>query len=135
MKIAMTLLKITVFVIVVYFVGMKLYGVGYNLFYEKSMEKGQGTEIIFEIKHGDNVKTIAENLYNAKLIDDKLAFEFRAKIYKTNFKANTYVLNTNLTIKNMLDIFDSPTSENLLKETEDNVYQLSPEGEEVETSE
>lgn len=138
---AIFFVKLAIFCVVIYLIGIRLFDFGHKLFYEKAMSDGDGETIVFEIKKGDTVEEIAENLKNAGLIDDTLVFKFRAKIYETNFTPNIYNLNTNMTPKNILDIFDSPTGEYIKDiESENDVYQLSPEDEgegveEVETSE
>ena len=125
--------KLAVFCVVIYLIGMKLFDFGHRLFYERALEEGDGRVIAFEVKQGDTAEEIAKNLEKAGLIDDTLAFRFRAKIYETNFTPNIYNLNTNMTIKNMLDVFDSPTSDYINETTEANeVYQLSPEDDSFE---
>lgn len=137
MKIAKFFVRLAIFVVVMYFLGMKLFDFGYRLFYERAISDGEGKEIVFEIKSDDSVDTIAKNLKEAGLIDDTLAFKFRAKIYKTNFNPNVYNLKTSMTIKNMLDIFDEPSQDDIAVTIESvDVYQLSPEDEgEVEAEE
>ena len=139
MKLATFFVKLAVFFVVIYLIGIRLFDFGHRLFYEKSLTSEEdATQVVFEIKQEDTVDTIAENLEKSGLIDDKLAFKFRAKIYKTIFNPNVYNLNTSMTIKNMLDIFDSPTSENIVIETSaGEVYQLASEedDESVEQSE
>lgn len=127
-NIAKVFVKIAIFFVVVYLLGMQLFNLGYRLFYERAISEGEGKEVVFEIKSDDTVDMIADKLEEAGLIDDKLAFKFRSKIYKTRFTPNTYNLKTTMTIKNMLDIFDSPSNENIVTtlSTED-VFQLSPE--------
>lgn len=120
--------KLAIFCVVIYLIGIRLFDFGHRLFYEKAMSDGDGEVVVFEVKSGETAEEIAENLEKAGLIDDKIAFRFRAKIYETNFTPNVYNLNTNMTIKNILDIFDSPSSENINETVAgDEVYQLSPE--------
>ena len=127
-KVAKVFVKLAIFFIIIYLLGMQLFNLGHRLFYERAVTEGDGEEIVFEIKNSETVDDIADNLEKAGLIDDKLAFKFRAKIYKTEFNPNVYNLKTSMTIKNMLDIFDSPTADDIVAtlSTED-VYQLSPE--------
>ena len=125
--------KLAIFCVVIYLIGMKLFDFGHRLFYERAVSDGDGEVVVFEIKEGETAEEIAKNLEKAGLIDDTLAFKFRAKIYETNFTPNVYNLKTNMTIKNMLDVFDRPTSDYLTETSETNeVYQLSPEGDEYE---
>ena len=137
-RIAKFFVKLAIFVVGIYLIGIRLFNFGYRLFYERAVDEGEGKEIVFEIKSDDSVDTIANNLKNAGLIDDTLAFKFRAKIYKTNFNPNVYNLKTSMTIKNMLDIFDEPSQDDIATTMESiDVYQLSPEDEgdvEEETS-
>lgn len=127
-KVAKFFVKLAIFFVVIYLIGMQLFKFGYKLFYESPAAEGDGEEVVFEIKNDDDVDTIADNLEKAGLINDKFVFKFRAKIYKTDFTPNVYNLKTSMTIKNMLDIFDSPTADVIVttQSTED-VFQLSPE--------
>ena len=128
MKLAKFFVKLAIFCVIIYFIGIRLFNFGYKLFYESAMSKDNGEEVVFEIKDSDTVEDIADNLKNAGLIDDPLVFKFRAKIYKTNFTPNVYNLKTSMTIKNMLDIFDNPSEENIvIKSDAVDIYQLSPE--------
>lgn len=135
MKLATFFIKLAVFFVVIYLIGIRLFDFGHRLFYERSLtSEEEARQVTFEIKQEDTVDTIAENLEKAGLIDDKLVFKFRSKIYKTNFNPNIYILNTGMTIKNMLDVFDSPTSENIVIETSNgNVYQLASEEDDEES--
>lgn len=131
-KLAKFFVKLAIFFVVIYLIGVRLFDFGYKLFYEKAMADGEGQEVVFEIKNGDTVDDIAENLKSAGLIDDPFIFKFRSKIYKTNFTPNVYNLRTSMTIKNMLDIFDEQEQEYIVSTTESfDVYQLSPEEDEV----
>ena len=134
-KLATFFIKLAVFFIVIYLIGIRLFDFGHRLFYEKSMTSEENaTQVNFEIKKDNTVNNIADNLNKVRLIDDKLAFKFRAKIYKTVFNPNVYNLNTGMTIKNMLDVFDSPTSENIIIETgSGDVYQLASEEDDIES--
>ena len=133
-KVAKFFVKLAIFFVVIYLIGIRLYSFGYKLFYEKAMTDGEGKEVVFEIKDNDTVDNIADNLKTAGLIDDTFVFKFRAKIYKTNFTPNVYNLKTSMTIKNMLDIFDNPSGDDIvLRSATEDIYQLSPEdNEEVE---
>ena len=126
-KLATFCVKLALFCIVIYLIGMRLFHFGHRLFYERALDE-EGKQVVFEIKEGDTVEVIADNLEEAGLIDDKLVFRFRAKIYETNFTPNIYNLDTSMTIKNMLDIFDSPTSDYVVNTSETgDVYQLPSE--------
>lgn len=110
MKFAKKVLLFSVIVIITYFLGMKLFAMGRQLFYEYSVDSKPGVDIEFTIEKGDTLDDIADNLYDLGLIDNTTIFKFRAKGYKINFTPNTYKLNTSMTIKNMLTIFDKNLS-------------------------
>lgn len=132
MKISKIALKIAVYIVVVSLVGSVVFNYGFKLFYEDAVDANDKNPIAFTINLGDDVDTIADNLYDQGLIKDKFVFKFRAMFYDTNFFANTYELNKSMTIKDMLDIFDNVNSINVLettKETEEEVYQLASENE------
>ena len=132
MKISKIALKIAVYIVVVSLIGGVVFNYGFKLFYEEAIDSNDKNPIVFTINLGDDVDTIAENLYNVGLIEDKFVFKFRSMFYDTNFCANTYELNKSMTIKDMLDIFDNANSANVVestKETEEEVYQLASENE------
>lgn len=132
MKISKIALKIAVYIVVVSLIGGVVFNYGFKLFYEEAIDSNDKNPIVFTINLGDDVDTIAENLYNVGLIEDKFVFKFRSMFYDTNFFANTYELNKSMTIKDMLDIFDNANSANVVestKETEEEVYQLASENE------
>ncbi len=136
MGIAKFFVKVAIFFVVIYLIGIRLFDFGHRLFYERAVDPENDKDIVFEIKQNETVDEIATNLENAGLIDDTLAFKFRAKIYKTNFTPNIYNLKTSMTIKNMLDIFDSPSEDYVVMTSENaEVYQLSPEDDVVEEDE
>ena len=132
MKISKIALKIAVYIVVVSLIGGVVFNYGFKLFYEEAIDSNDKNPIVFTINLGDDVDTIAENLYNVGLIEDKFVFKFISMFYDTNFFANTYELNKSMTIKDMLDIFDNANSANVVestKETEEEVYQLASENE------
>lgn len=131
MRLAKFFVKLAIFCVIIYILGIRLFNFGHRLFYEKAMNIENPTEVTFEIAKGDDASSIAKNLKKAGLIDDELAFVFRSKIYKTNFKPNTYSLKTSMTIKNILDIFDNPESDAIIKAEQD-VYELPAEHDEEE---
>ena len=133
-KISKQIFKFAIYVLIVFFIGVKLFNFGIRLFYERAVDTENEKNIDFIINNGDDVKTIANNLYSVGLIDDTLAFRFRAYIYKIKFTPNVYSLKSTMTIKNMLDIFDDNdhieiTTTNISNESEEEQYELSPEDE------
>lgn len=135
MKIALFFVKLAIWCVVIYAIGIQLFNFGNRLFREKALSDTKTESIEFTINESDDAKNIASRLLEKGLIDDTLAFEFRAKIYKTKFNPNTYSLDKSMTIKNMLDIFDEQDENYIVNKVEadsqDEAYQLSPEDQEV----
>lgn len=110
MKFAKFILKFTIYIIVVFLIGSQLFRFGDRLFYERAIDEENPRTVEFVIAENDKMEDVAKKLFNSGLIDDELAFKFRAYIYKTNITPGTYTLDTTMTIKNMLDIFDDAES-------------------------
>ena len=110
MRFAKKVLFFSVIVIITYFLGMRLFNIGRMLFFEYSIDNKPGVDVEFTITKEDNLDSIAEKLYDDGLIDNTTIFKFRAIGYKTTFTPNTYKLNTSMTIKNILTIFDKNIS-------------------------
>lgn len=110
MRFAKKVLFFSVIVIITYFLGMRLFNIGRMLFFEYSIDNKPGTDVEFTITKDDDLDSIAEKLYDDGLIDNTTIFKFRAIGYKTTFTPNTYKLNTSMTIKNILTIFDKNIS-------------------------
>ncbi|MCQ2609241.1 MAG: endolytic transglycosylase MltG [Lachnospiraceae bacterium] len=135
MKIALFFVKLAIWCVVIYAIGIQLFNFGNRLFRERALSDTKTESIEFTIKENDDAKSIANRLFEKGLIDDTLAFEFRAKIYKTKFNPNTYSLDKSMTIKNMLDIFDEQDENHIVNkadaDNQDEAYQLSPEDQEI----
>lgn len=132
MKISKITLKIALYIVIVSLIGGVVFNFGFKLFYEEAIDENDKNPITFTINLGDDVDTIADNLYNAGLINDKFVFKFRSILYDTNFFANSYELNKSMTIRDMLDIFDNANSQNVIEttqQTEEEIYQLASENE------
>ena len=107
MRVAKFFVKLTIYIVVIFLIGSQLFKFGNRLFYERAMDEENPKTIEFVIAESDTTEDIAKKLVNVGLIDDELAFRFRSVIYKIKFAPGTYTLKTNMTIKNMLDIFDN----------------------------
>lgn len=125
MRFAKKVLFFSVIVIITYFLGMRLFSIGRMLFFEYSIDNKPGRDVEFTITKDDNLDSIAEKLFDDGLIDNTTIFKFRAVGYKTTFTPNTYKLNTSMTIKNILTIFDK----NIAIETESASSAATTDGE------
>lgn len=118
MKFAKFIFKFTIYILVVFLIGSQLFKFGDRLFYERAIDEENPKTVEFIIADNDTTEDIAKKLFNSGLIDDELAFRFRAYIYKTNLTPGVYTLDTSMTIKNMLDIFDDAEKVTVTEETE-----------------
>ena len=50
MRLSGCCLKIAIFFVVIYLIGMQLFYFGRRLFYERAVDSGEGKEVVFEIK-------------------------------------------------------------------------------------
>lgn len=118
MKFAKFIFRFTIYIVVVFLIGSQLFKFGDRLFYERAIDEENPKTVEFIIADNDTTEDIAKKLFNSGLIDDELAFRFRAYIYKTNLTPGVYTLDTSMTIKNMLDIFDDAEKVTVTEETE-----------------
>lgn len=123
MKVAKFIFKFTIYIVVVFLIGSQLFKFGDRLFYERAIDEENPKTVEFIIAENDKAEDVAKKLFNSGLIDDELAFRFRAYIYKTNLTPGVYTLDTTMTIKNMLDIFDDAEKETtgIQRESEEEV--------------
>lgn len=66
--------------------------------------EGKGEEIEFYIASGDSTKEISKKLERNGLIKDDMAFYLKAKLNKINIQPGTYMLNTEMTYGEILDV-------------------------------
>lgn len=109
--------KFTIYSVIMFFIGSSVFNFGYRLFYERSIDKNNKTTIEYVLTENKTAEDIAKDLIALGIIDDELAFKFRAKIYKTKFNTGIYSLSQSMSIKNILDIFDDAKGIELEEET------------------
>ena len=130
LKFSKIIFKLALYIIIVFIIGSYLFNFGIKLFLERAIDKNNTTKIEFIVNNNDTLDDVANNLYEKNLIDDKFVFKFRTKFYKININPGKYELNKDMTIKNILDIFDNNkniVSETIYSEENENEFQLSPE--------
>lgn len=114
LKLARFFLFLAIFVVIMFFVGKKIYDYGYKLFYEGNMynKTNISKTVDIVIDKNDTWDRIAKELQKEEIIDDADIFKFRAKIYKTILTPGHYQFNTKQSMKNILDIIDEGESVN-----------------------
>jgi cell division protein YceG involved in septum cleavage len=93
------------------------YRFGHSIFYAGTMESAPGRDISVTIDKGSDAKSAAEVLKKNGLIDNEWAFRIQARFYGMKIKAGTYKMNTSQTIKEMLEILDTGTTDTSAQNT------------------
>lgn len=132
LKIAKKIFKLALYLVVIFFIGSILFNFGVKIFIERPIDANDDKKIEFVVNNDDDLDAVAKKLFNKNLIDDENIFKFRSKFYKITITEGTYELSKSMTIKNILDIFDSNKkiiSETLYDESDESEFQLAPENE------
>ena len=92
---------IIIFIIILFIAAGAAYWRGINASVEKA-----GQDVIFTVPHGESVEQISQNLYDANLIKSKFYFKIYVwrKKQQANLQAGEYVLNSNLSIKEIVNV-------------------------------
>lgn len=112
-----TIAKVVVTILVVYYVyqgAMLAYDYGYRIFTEPAMTaEDEGWDVTVTVAKGNSTMEIAENLQGKGLIRDAKLFYLQNLLseYKDTMKAGTYVLNTSMTAKEMMEIMSAGAEE------------------------
>lgn len=110
-----TITKVVVTIFVVYYVyqgALIAYDYGYRIFAEPAItEKGEGWEVKVTVPMGSSTKEIGELLQGKGLIRDANLFYLQNLLseYKDKIKPGTYVLNTSMTAREMMEIMSEET--------------------------
>ncbi len=105
-----TVLKVAVTIFVVYYVyqgAMLAYDYGYRIFAEPAMTtEEEGWDVKVTVAMGSSTKEIGELLKGKGLIRDTNLFFLQHLLseYRDEIKPGTYVLNTSMTAKEMIEI-------------------------------
>lgn len=112
-----TIAKVVVTILVVYYVyqgAMLAYDYGYRIFTEPAMTaEDEGWDVTVTVAKGNSTMEIGENLQGKGLIRDAKLFYLQNLLseYKDTMKAGTYVLNTSMTAKEMMEIMSAGAEE------------------------
>ena len=105
-RIAFTILLVTVVVYGTVTLSFKAYDFGYRVFTESPMEEKPGTNVEVTIEAGMNAKDIGKLLKQKGLVRDADLFviQYKLSAYSGELVAGTYTLNTAQTAKEMMII-------------------------------
>ncbi len=101
---------VAIFVIVVVYKGaVTAYDYGYRIFQEPPMTESPGVDIQVDITMGKSALQIGEILEENGLIRDAHLFYVQNLLshYRDELKAGSYVLNTSMTIEEMMEIMSA----------------------------
>lgn len=92
------------------------YEFGYRVFDQQPMTVGAGREITVTITEEMSGKDISELFYERGLVENKLLFiaQYYLSEFQQDVKPGTYVLNTSMTVEEMMEIM---APKNLEEET------------------
>ena len=93
-------------VLAVFLVAKYAYGFGKSIFYQEPAEPAPGRDIVFTVEEGDTAAGVAENLKKAGVILEDYPFTIQSKLYKVDFVPGEYELNTSMTTRGILRVFE-----------------------------
>ena len=87
------------------------YAFGHSLFYESSVEQAPGRDIVVTIQDGQKDSETIHELKKGGLIDNELAMRVQMKFYDYEIHPGTYMLNTSMSSKKMLQVLNEKIEE------------------------
>lgn len=90
--------------------GSWAYQFGIQIFAPLPVAQSPGRDVIVTVEEGESELEIAKHLEEKGLISNAYIFFIQAKLYKAEFYAGTYTLNTSMTSEEMLEfMIEEPT--------------------------
>ena len=84
---------------------------GHAIFYQQPVEAAPGTDHVVTLEDGMTMSSVAEQLAEDGLIQNKWAFIIQGELYQTNIYPGEYTLNTSMTTKELLAALDTDPEE------------------------
>lgn len=99
-------------IVLIFFILIKLsFSFGRSLFYVEPAEAAPGTDAEITMEADDTADSIASLLKEKGIITNTLSFKVQATLYKTDFYPGNYVVNSSMTIKELLESIDERAEE------------------------
>ncbi|MBO4389569.1 MAG: endolytic transglycosylase MltG [Lachnospiraceae bacterium] len=100
-------------IIMIFYVGInRAYEIGYLVFSESRVSpKGTGVGVTFTIVEGQSAYAVGKSLKEKSLIEDPIAFYLQSEIYEAEIRPGTYEISSDMTSKEMLDLFSTEKAE------------------------
>lgn len=82
------------------------YRFGHAIFAPEAMEEAPGRDYTYTVESGDSLMEVSGELEKEGMIKDRYVFIAQAKFYSYDLHPGTYLLNSSLTSKEMLQMMD-----------------------------
>ena len=123
-------------ILVIYRAGAFAYDFSYQVFGSPVVSEYSTETINVVVEPGDSVKTVANKLESKSLIENKMAFELKAKLSKAALMPGTYKLAQNMSADQMIalmsdqknSIVSQPTADDLAGESSTQETEAGEEG-------
>ena len=83
------------------------YNFGHEIFYISSVEEAPGRDVSIRISKGETATDVAEELEDKGLIKNRASFYVQCWFFEYDINPGTYVLNTSMTQRQMLELIDA----------------------------
>lgn len=83
------------------------YNFGHEIFYISSVEEAPGRDVSIRISKGETATDVAEELEDKGLIKNRASFYVQCWFFEYDINPGTYVLNTSMTPREMLELIDA----------------------------
>ena len=83
------------------------YNFGHEIFYISSVEEAPGRDVSIRISKGETATDVAEELEDKGLIKNRASFYVQCWFFEYDINPGTYVLNTSMTPRQMLELIDA----------------------------
>jgi UPF0755 protein len=111
------------------------YEFGHAIFYPTAMEAAPGTDKVVTITDDQSTGDVANMLRSRGLIDSELILQIQKRFYEYDFHPGTYELNTSMTSKEILQVLNEGTGEELIEEKETSAKTVETEAAETTEAE
>jgi len=104
---SLRVIVLSIMVLVVFIAVSYSYNFGHSVFFQQPAEEAPGTDIVVEIDNEMTVDDLASLLKEEGIIDNELAFVDQTKLYKAKIWPGSYILNTSMTTKEIIQLINS----------------------------
>lgn len=87
------------------------FGFGESIFYQQPVEPEPGHDVTFTVEEGDTAETVAERLKEMGVIAEALPYRIQSDLYKTEYVPGDYTVNTSMTPRQIIRVFDAAEKE------------------------